>query len=104
MRAPEIQSIGTVEGQLEGLITHGKNRFYIYDPLTARQVICDFGERVKRDEVLRAYGKRVAATGKIRSRRSGERVSVEVNRLFVFPPDSELPSAADVRGILKAAK
>src|SRR5262249_40589664 len=31
--APEIKSIGTVEGQLEGLITHGKNRFYIYDPL-----------------------------------------------------------------------
>jgi hypothetical protein len=102
--APEITSIGTIEGQLEGLITHGKNRFYIYDPLTARQIICYFGERVGRDAVLQAFGKRVAATGIIRSRRSGERVSVQVSHLYMFPPENELPSAADVRGILKAAK
>lgn len=102
--APEITSIGTIEGQLEGLITHGKNRFYIYDPLSAKQIICSFDERVGREPVLQAFGKRVAATGIIRSRRSGERVSVQVSRLYVFPPDSELPRAADVRGILKAAK
>jgi hypothetical protein len=29
--APEVESIGTVEGNLEGLIIHGKRRFLIFD-------------------------------------------------------------------------
>ena len=102
--APELTSIGTVEGKLEGLITHGKSRFLIFDPLTGRQVICYFGGRVEWESVLRAFGKRVAATGFIHSRRSGEKVSIQVSRLHVFPPDEELPSVREMRGILKAAQ
>jgi hypothetical protein len=102
--APEVQSIGTIEGKLEGLIVHGKSRFLIFDPLTGRQVTCYFGERIAYDTVLRVFGKRLAVTGLIRSRRSGERVDIQVTRLEVLPPDEELPSAEDVRGILKAAK
>lgn len=45
----------------------------------------------------------MAASGLIRSRRSGEKVSISASRLHVFPSDDELPSASDVRGILKAA-
>lgn len=101
--APELESIGTVEGKLEGMITHGKSRFLIFDPLTGRQVVCYFGGRIDWKSVHGAYGKRVAASGIIRSRRSGEKVSLVVNRLHVLPPDEELPSAADVLGILKAA-
>jgi hypothetical protein len=102
--APELTSIGTVEGKLEGLIIHGKNRFLIFDPLTGRQVICYFGGRVEWEAVLKAFGKRVAATGFIHSRRAGEKVSIQVNRLHVFQPDEELPSSGDVLGILKVAK
>lgn len=102
--APELTSIGTVEGKLEGLITHGKNRFLIFDSLTGKQVTCYFGERVEWESVLKAYGKRVAASGFIRSRRSGEKVSIQVSRLYVFPPEEELPSAMEMRGILKAAQ
>jgi hypothetical protein len=102
--APELTSIGTVEGRLEGLITHGKSRFLIFDPLTGRQVICYFGGRIEWEAVLRAFGKRVAATGFIHSRRSGEKVSIQVSRLHVFPPDEELPSVREMLGILKAAK
>jgi hypothetical protein len=102
--APEVTSIGTVEGKLEGLIIHGKNRFLVFDPLTGRQVTCYFAERVKYDDVLQAFGKRVAVTGWIRSRRSGERVDIQVSHLQLMPPDEELPSASDVLGILKAAQ
>jgi len=77
--APEVTSIGTVEGKLEGLIIHGKNRFLVFDPLTGRQVTCYFGERIGYDDVLRAFGKRVAVTGWIRSRRSGEKFAIRVN-------------------------
>lgn len=100
---PELESIGTVEGTLEGLITHGKSRFLIYDPITSRQVTCYFGGRIEWRDVIQAFGKRVAASGLIRSRRSGEKVSISASRLHVFPSDDELPSASDVRGILKAA-
>lgn len=102
--APELESIGTVEGKLEGLITHGKSRFLIFDPITGRQVVCYFSGRIEWQDVIHAFGKRVAASGIIRSRRSGEKVSLSARRLQVLPPDDELPSAADVLGILKAAK
>ena len=102
--APELTSIGTVEGKLEGLITHGNSRFLIFDPLTGRQVTCYFGGRVEWEVVLKAFGKRVAATGFIRSRRSGEKVSIQVSRLHVFPPDKELPSPNEMLGVLRAAK
>ena len=102
--APEFESIGTVEGQLEGLIIHGKRRFLIFDHLTGRQVTCYFTGRVEWESVLSAFGKRVAASGVIKSRGSGERVSLAVSRLFVFPPDSELPRAEAIRGTLKVAR
>ena len=102
--APELESIGTVEGRLEGLIIHGKSRFLIFDPLTQRQVICFMGGRVEWQGVRDALGRRVAATGRIHSRRSGEKVSIAVSRFEVLQEDAELPSAADVLGILKAAK
>src|SRR2546426_2220567 len=102
--APEVESIGTVEGNLEGLIIHGKRRFLIFDHLTGRQVTCYFTERVEWETVLKAFGKRVAVSGFLHSRRSGEKVSIQVNRLYVFPPDDELPRAEAVRGALKLAQ
>jgi hypothetical protein len=102
--APEFTSFGTVEGNLEGLIIHGKSRFLVFDPLTGRRVTCYFAERIAYETVLQAFGKRVAVSGLIRLRRSGEKVDIQVNHLFVMPPDEELPTASDVLGILKAAQ
>lgn len=101
--APEIESIGTVEGHLEGLIIHGKRRFLIFDQATGRQVTCYFTDKLTWEAVLQAFGRRVAASGIVRSRRGGETVSVHVHRLYIFPPDAELPTADDVRGILRMA-
>jgi hypothetical protein len=102
--APKVESIGTVEGNLEGLIIHGKRRFLIFDQLTGRQVTCYFTERVEWETVLKAFGKRVAVSGFLRSRRSGERVSIQASRLYVFPPDDQLPRADAVRGTRKLAQ
>jgi hypothetical protein len=102
--APEAESIGTVEGNLEGLIIHGKRRFLIFDPLTGRQVTCYFTDRVEWETVLKAFGSRVAVSGFLRSRRSGEKVSIQASRLYVFPPDDQLPRADAVRGALKFAQ
>ena len=99
--APEVRSIGTIEGELEGLIIHGKKRFLLYDRLTGRQVVCYFGDSVSWEGLRDEFGKRMAVTGEIRSRRSGERASIDVSSYYVFPREDELPSADEVRGLLR---
>ncbi len=101
--APELETIGTVEGQLEGLIIHGKRRFLVFDPITGRQITCYFTPRVEWESVLRAFGKRVAVSGFIRSRSSGEKVSITVSRLYVFPSEEELPGLDKILGSARTA-
>ena len=97
---PEVRTIGTIEGELASLIVHGKKRVVLYDRPTGRPVTC-FGKTVSRRELGDVVGKRIAVTGEIRSRRSGGRVSIDVSSYYVFPPEHELPSAHEVRGLLR---
>ena len=101
---PEVRTIGTIEGELEGLIIHGTRRFLLYDRLTGRQVICYFGDAVSWEGLRDVFGKRMAVTGEIRSRASGERASINVSKYYVFPREDELPSADEVRGLLRNAQ
>ena len=100
---PEVRTIGTIEGELEGLIIHGTKRFLLYDRLTGRQVICYFGDAVSWKGLRDVFGKGMAVTGEIRSRASGERASINVSKYYVFPREDELPSADAVRGLLRNA-
>lgn len=104
-RAPNtdshLYSIGTVEGEIGGLIIRGEKRFYLYDRLTGRRVKCRFVDPVSWEELADLLGQRVAVTGKIRSNPSGRPIEIEMSSCYVFPPDDELPTAADVRGILR---
>ena len=98
----EFVSIGTVEGRLEGLINLGRSRFIIVDPLTERQISCYYTKNCEWKLALKLFGTRVAATGRIRSRVSGEKISMDVTHLQpLLQPEEELPSANDVLGILR---
>ena len=101
---PDVQTIGTIEGNLEGLIIHGKRRFLVYDPLTGHQTTCYFTPRVDWQHVLQAFGKRVAVTGVIQSRSSGETMSITASRLYVFPLEGELPLPEQVLGAARIAQ
>jgi hypothetical protein len=99
------ESIGTIEGKLQALNIHEKpQRFAIFDLLTDRRVECYFGENVELEEVLRGVGRRVAVSGIIKTRGTGERFSIDVRTLRVFPAESDLPTPDDVRGILRIPK
>jgi hypothetical protein len=87
---PQLERFGTVEGRLEGLVVHQRRVLYIWETLTNRRVECFFGERIPLDEVLAAFGRRVAARGLIRTRKTGEKLSIEANELHVFPPEEDL--------------
>jgi hypothetical protein len=96
------ESIGTIEGKLEALNIHEKpQRFGIFDLLTDQRVDCYFGANVDLEQVLRGVGRRVAVSGIIKTRGTGERFSIDVRGLRVFPAEAELPSPDDVRGILR---
>ena len=47
-----------------------------------------------------SFRRRVELNGKIHYRRDGTPLSIEASELDILPEDDELPSAADVRGIL----
>lgn len=96
-----IQEIGTVEGYLEQVSLHGGQRlFAIFDPVSRLRIDCLIGHRIPAQEIGQALEKRVAVTGIIKYRSTGEIINVSARELVVFPSDDELPSADDVRGIL----
>ena len=103
-RVGGLVTIGTMEGELEGSLLHGRKRFLLRDRLTGRRVPCCFGDAVSREEIKNLFGKRIAVTGEIRSRRSGERASIDVSSVYVFPREEDLPSPDEVRGLLGNAE
>lgn len=97
-----ITSIGTIEGRLESINVHGTRVFVVYDSLTGERIPCYFGHRIDVAEVGQAVERRVAVQGEIKYRDNGEIVRVVAHDLSVFPREEELPSADQVRGILRA--
>lgn len=98
---PQLERFGSVEGRLEGLVVHERRVFYVWEVLTNRRVECVFGDRIELDKVLAAFGRRVSVRGLIRTRRTGEKLSIEAKELFVFPAEEELPSVEDVQKIMR---
>lgn len=98
---PKI-TYGTIEGKLDAVQLHGKNpTFSVYETLSGNRVECKLTESITLDELRRGIGCRVGVRGRIKSRGNGERVSIEPEELDIFPPEIELPSPSEVRGILR---
>lgn len=94
---------GTIEGRLEAVDVHGRNKFSVWDRLTGDRVECIAGENISVDDLGEALGKRVAVRGRIRSTLAGTKRKIDVQEIRVFPAEEDLPSADDVRGILRAS-
>jgi len=93
------KSYGTIEGKLFALNTKGRLTFSIAETLTGKDVKCYFSDDLF-DEVVGAIRRRVAAYGLIRYKKNGQPVSVEIEKLTVFPDRSELPQFRDIIGLL----
>lgn len=93
------KSFGSVEGVLKAIDLSRKPLFRIYDLLTNKSVKCYFPSNLI-DQIKDALGKRVAVYGLIRSREDGQKVSIQVEEMEVFPSEQELPSIEDIIGIL----
>ena len=93
------KSFGSVEGLLKAIDLSRKPLFRIYDLITNKSIKCYFSSNFI-GQIKDALDKRVAVYGLIRSREDGQKVSIEVEEMEVFPGEQELPSIEDILGIL----
>lgn len=99
---PEFEEYGSVEGTILGVDFHAKNRYFsLYDALDEHRIRCNFGTGVDPDDVRDALLSRVLVTGIVSYRTAGVATAVAVEGLSPFPDEERLPSADEVRGILR---
>jgi hypothetical protein len=92
---------GTIEGRLETIQeVHGGLQFHIRDAMLRQKVRCYFPEELL-PEVFEKFRKRVEVSGLIHYRKNGAPIGIDAERIQPLPDDSELPTAEDVRGILR---
>jgi hypothetical protein len=93
---------GTIEGRLHAIHEghYGNLQFQLMDVALRQKVRCYFPEEML-PEVFDKFRKRVEVTGVIHYRKNGTPISIDAERIEALPDDSELPSARDVRGILR---
>ena len=99
----DYRDYGTVEGRLETIQDkNGSLQLQVRDAMLQRTVRCYFTED-KLPDAFAKFRKRVEIAGQIHYRKNGTPVSIEVTKIESLPDDSELPSALDVRGILRVS-
>jgi hypothetical protein len=91
---------GSVEGRLQVASERRGLHFTVYEPIWDKPIRCDIPDEML-DAALKLFGKRIEVYGLIRYRRDGSPSSIRVEEIVPFPSRDELPSAAEVRGILK---
>lgn len=93
---------GVVDGRLETIQDYGKLEILVRDPVIKQKVHCLFPETML-PKAFEFFRKRVEVSGLVHYRRNGVPTIIEVAKLDRLPDDSELPTAADVRGLLGAS-
>ncbi len=91
---------GSISGMLEEINIHaGTNSFRIYPKIGPRKVICHFPKHLM-DQAINSINRHVNIYGKLKYK-ARERFPYEVVvfDIEVYPPDEELPTLDDLRGI-----
>ena len=96
---PALDSYGSVEGRLEGIVTHGRRTFYVYDSLSGCQVRCFFGGSPSLYDLFSYYERRVIVSGLVRSRAfTGQPTSIQVSDICDLKPDTKLLPTDEILG------
>ena len=97
--APKEYCFTEIEGVLEQINIHAHaNTFFIYPDIGPSRVKCHFDEDLRYD-AMGGLGQKVAVRGKARFRRDHPN-EIWVERLELFPPEEELPTFEDLRGVI----
>ena len=97
----KYKSFGTVEGILKAIDLSRNPLFRVYDLLTNKSVRCYFdNQSTSMDMIKKSLEQRVAISGLITSREDGEKISINVEEIEIFPQEDELPTITEMIGIL----
>jgi hypothetical protein len=100
-RRADYNDFGTVEGRLETIQDRdGSLLMHIRDRMFRQKIRCYFPEEMLPD-VFDKFRRRVEISGVIHYRHNGVPISIEAAVIDALPDDDELPTAEDVRGILR---
>jgi hypothetical protein len=97
---PQI-AFGSIEGKIVSLSAKHGYVCVIDDPLGRREITGYLQTDEAQKKALEGYTKRVLASGLIHYAKEGHAVNITVDTIRIFPPDSELPSLAEVQEIYK---
>jgi len=89
--------IGSVEGRLETISIHGKQRFIVYHARTHKAVTCRFDDPEMIRVITGMLGKRVVALGAVQSNVRGEPARVQVEDICILG-EGEMPTTSDLAG------
>jgi len=95
----DVTSVGSMEGFLELVNVHKQNHFYIYPTITSQKITCIFQTEML-EKVGGALKRYVSVYGVLRYKRDDLfPYKIDVDSMEIYPPESELPSLASLRGI-----
>ncbi len=95
----DYKDYGTIEGDLETIQDRGSLQIRVRDQLLKQSVQCLVPEEMLK-EIFENFRRRVEIYGLIHYRRNGHPISIAVDRIDPLPPDVDLPTLIDVRGIM----
>lgn len=96
------QSYGAIEGKMQTITDREGFRLVVYDSLFDYRVDCFIDEELM-EKAVGSFRKRVRVSGMVQYDRKGDPVSIKVDDIYTFRPNSELPSVREMIGILKKA-
>ena len=95
--AGEFDEHGAVNGRVQTVSERGGAKFVIYDALNDHPIRCVVPPD-KLSVALGAFGQRAEIYGMVRYRKDGSPRRIKVEDIVVFPDDTALPRAVEVRG------
>lgn len=93
---PKYTAVGSVEGTLQAINSHGTLYFAIYDSVWGGRVKCDIPDALK-PKALSAFDQRVLVHGVVSTDATGHPRHVKVDDIVSLPTRQELPQS--LRGI-----
>jgi hypothetical protein len=96
------EDYGSIEGRLRTVSDKGRLHFVVKEPILNNEIRCFIPEGLIETAVAN-FRHRVEVYGRIKYRKDGKPVSIDVDDIVPFPPKEALPSYREVRGILRGA-
>lgn len=99
---PGREMIGSTEGVLEAMNSHGKFQFSLYEPVREIRIVCEMDRSADPDlknRIVELYEKRVRVSGTLRTNRHGEVRSARVSDVAALRTEPRFERAEDIVGI-----